>query len=190
VIGRIVNKVDPRPIVTLSFPVFTVVLYMRVQFTPDVDMATIMVPTVIHGAAVAYFFVPLTAIGLSGLPPERIPAASGLTNFARITAGSFGTSISTTLWEDRAALHHAQLVEHLTRGDLSTDRFLDTVMGAGLSHDKALGLLHRTVDVQSIMLAADEIFYVTALLFVVLVGLVWLTRPQRGGMAGADAGAH
>ncbi len=61
----------------------------------------------------AVFFIPLITLALSGLTPDRIPAASGLFNFARITAGSFGTSIATTLWDRRASLHHAQLAEHI-----------------------------------------------------------------------------
>ena len=32
-----------------------------------------------------------------------MPAAAGLSNFVRITAGAMGTSIATTLWESRAA---------------------------------------------------------------------------------------
>jgi DHA2 family multidrug resistance protein len=56
-----------------------------------------MIPTIIQGVALAMFFIPLVTLSLSGLLPERIPSASGLFNFARITAGSFGTSIATTL---------------------------------------------------------------------------------------------
>ncbi|MGE5339684.1 MAG: DHA2 family efflux MFS transporter permease subunit [Gemmatimonadota bacterium] len=190
VVGRFVNRVDPRPIVTISFLVFALVMYLRSLFTTETDLATIMVPTVIQGAAVACFFIPLMAIALSGLTPDRIAGASGLTNFARITAGSFGTSISTTLWEQRASLHHSQLVEHLTRGDLSTDRFFDTATHAGLTHEQALALLNRIVDTQAFTLSVDELFYLSALLFLVLVGLVWLTRPQRGGLGAVDSGAH
>ena len=51
-----------------------------------------MIPTIIQGFGMAFFFVPLMTLIMAGLPPERIPAASGLTNFARITAGAFGTS--------------------------------------------------------------------------------------------------
>jgi DHA2 family multidrug resistance protein len=191
IVGRYVNRVDPRPIVTASFLTFALVMYLRSLFTTDTDMATILVPTVIQGAAVACFFIPLMSIALSGLTPDRIAGASGLTNFARITAGSFGTSISTTLWDHRASLHHSQLVEHLTTGSLPTERFLDVAMRAGLTPEQALGLLNRGVDTQSFTLAADEIFHLAALLFLVLVGVVWLTRPLRGGMAGADGGgAH
>ena len=72
----------------------------------------------------AFFFIPLVTLTLSGIPPEQMPAASGLSNFARITAGSFGTSISTTLWDHRATLHHAQLAEKLTAYDPATSQAL------------------------------------------------------------------
>ena len=180
-VGRMVNRVDPRPIVTLSFLIFALVMGMRALFSTDTDLAAVMVPTVIQGAAVACFFVPLMAISLSGLTPERIPAATGLFNFARITAGAFGTSLSTTMWEERAAMHHAQLVEHLTPDSLPTTQALEAARGLGLSREQGLALLNRLVDTQAFTIAADEIFYLAALLFLLLAGLVWFTRPQRHG---------
>src|SRR5579871_4421727 len=112
-VGRNMHRIDPRWFVTISFGIFALVMIMRSHFDTDASIATLLVPTLIQGAALATFFVPLIAIGLSGLGPEKIPAASGLMNFARITAGSFGTSIVTTLWDRRATLHHAQLVERV-----------------------------------------------------------------------------
>ena len=114
-VGRFSDRFDPRILVTISFAVFALVLFMRAQFNTDATIGTLLVPTIIQGAGMAAFFIPLMSLTLAGLPPERIPAASGLSNFARITAGSFGTSITTTLWDRRATLHHAQLVEHLDR---------------------------------------------------------------------------
>ena len=38
----------------------------------------------------------------------------GLSNFVRITAGAVGTSVFTTLWESRASLHHANLVQSIS----------------------------------------------------------------------------
>ncbi len=191
IVGRLINRIDPRPIVTVSFLIFAFVMWLRSLFSTDTDLATVMIPTVIQGAAVACFFVPLMAISLSGLTPDRIPAATGLFNFARITAGAFGTSISTTMWEDRAALHHAQLVEHLTPDSLPATQALDTARGLGLSHDQALALLNRLVDTQAFTIAADEIFHLAAMLFLLLVGLIWLTRPERRTAAAPmDATAH
>src|SRR5690606_4490682 len=75
-VGKILHKVDARLIVTAAFVVFALVFYMRAQFTPEVDIVTLAIPSVIQGAAMTMFFIPLTAIILSGQPPDQIPAAA------------------------------------------------------------------------------------------------------------------
>jgi DHA2 family multidrug resistance protein len=131
---------------------------------------------------------------MSALPPEKIPAASGLTNFVRITAGAMGTSISTTLWESRAALHHTQLAEAVNPGNPAAQAALSGLASAGLTPEQALAQINRLVDQQAFMLAAADIFYLSAGLFLLLIPLVWLTHPNRssapGGSLDAAAGAH
>jgi len=149
------------------------------------------VPTIIQGAAMAMFFIPLVTLSLSGLAPSRIPSASGLFNFARITAGSFGTSIATTFWDHRATLHHAQLVEEIGRNPASTQA-LATMQASGLTADQSHAMLNRMVDQQAFMLSANDVFYASALLFLALIVVVWLARPAKGSGGGAQAaaGAH
>jgi len=192
-VGRFSDRFDPRVLVTISFSVFALVLFMRAHFNTNATIGTLLVPTIIQGAGMAAFFIPLMSLTLSGLPPERIPAASGLSNFARITAGSFGTSITTTLWDRRATLHHAQLVERLDPSSPVTSQALGTMHSGGFGLDQSYALLNRLVDSQAFMLSANDIFYVSGILFVGLIGLIWLARPPRGGAGGAAAaasGAH
>jgi MFS transporter, DHA2 family, multidrug resistance protein len=191
-VGRTVNRVDPRLYVTASFLTFALVNFMRAQFDTDASFATLLVPTVIQGAAMACFFVPLVSLSLSGVSLERVPAASGLLNFSRITAGSFGTSIVTTLWDRRATLHHAHLVEHVTAGNPVASNALQTLQANGLSAAQSQGLIDRIIDQQAFMRSADDIFYASGLLFLVLIAVIWLARPGRGGAAVVDAaaGAH
>ena len=112
-VGRNVNRIDPRKLATLSFFGFAYVLWLRSNFSTQVPFWVVLIPTVLQGAAMAFFFIPLQTVVFSGLPPDQMPAAAGVSNFARITAGAVGTSIFTTLWERRAALHHSHLVEAL-----------------------------------------------------------------------------
>jgi DHA2 family multidrug resistance protein len=143
--------------------------------------------------AMAFFFIPLMTITMSGLPADRMPAASGLTNFVRITAGAMGTSISTTLWESRAALHHTQLAEAVNPANPAAQATLSGLRAAGLSAEQALAQVNQLVTQQAFMLAAADIFYLSAGLFLLLIPLVWLTHPQKsaGGAAlDAAAGAH
>jgi DHA2 family multidrug resistance protein len=193
IVGRLSHKVDPRVFVTFAFVVFAIVLFMRAHFNTDATIGVLLVPTLIQGIAMATFFIPLIALGLSGLAPDRIPAASGLINFARITAGSFGTSITTTMWDRRATLHHAQLVEHLTQSDPVAAQAFANLNAGGMGTDQSYAVINRLVDQQAFMLSADDIFYVSGLLFLALIVLIWFARPIRGGGGGgaeAAAGAH
>jgi len=191
VVGRTIAKVDPRRFVTFAFLVFALVLWMRSHFSTQADYATLMLPTIIQGVAMAFFFIPLSTITLSGLRPDQIPSASGLSNFARITAGAFGTSLATTLWENRASLHHAQLAESVNAGSPAAQSAMSGLSTSGLSPDQVLGQINQLANQQAFTMAANDIFYVSALMFLMLIPLVWLSRPQRSA-AGADAaaGAH
>jgi DHA2 family multidrug resistance protein len=188
-VGKNVSKIDPRKLATVAFVGFGGVLWMRAHFNTQADFATILLPTVLQGAAMAFFFIPLQAIVFSGLPPERMPSAAGLSNFVRITAGAVGTSLFTTLWDSRSALHHAQLSESVNRGNAAAVQALSQLQAAGLSADQALASLNRTLDQQATTMAVTDLFYASALLFFVLVAVVWLAKPRPGAAAGG-AGAH
>jgi DHA2 family multidrug resistance protein len=191
VVGKNINRVDPRVFATAAFAILALVLLMRSHFNTSADFATLLVPTFIQGAALAVFFIPLVTLGLSGLTPDRIPAASGLFNFARITAGSFGTSIATTWWDRRASLHHAQLAERITSYDPSSAQALAGMQAGGMSPQQSYEAVNRIVDQQAYMLSANDIFYASALLFLVLIAVIWLARPAKAGdAAAAAAGAH
>jgi DHA2 family multidrug resistance protein len=129
------------------------------------------------------------AITLSGLPPEQIASASGVSNFARMTAGAFGTSIATTVWENRAAMHHAHLSEAINSGNLAARDALANLPGSGSDGTLGLALLNRLINTQAYVLSADDVFYGSAVIFLLLVPLVWLARRQKVG-APDSGGAH
>ena len=131
-------------------------------------------------------------ITLSGLSYDKIPAASNPSNFVRITAGSFGTSIATTVWQDRAAMHHVQLTEFVNPGSVAANSALSGLASAALSPDQALGTINPLVDQQAYMLSANDVFYASALIFLLLIPRGCLTRPTHAsaGEADAAAGAH
>lgn len=196
VVGKLLASRDPRQLVTVSFIIFALVFFMRSGFNTDVDVRGLMIPTIIQGAAMAAFFVPLTSITLSGLEPWRIPAASGLSNFARLTAGAFGTSIATTLWENRTTLHHAQLTEVAKPGVQAFDQFMDTFQHTlGVTQQQALSMIDRLINTQAATLSAVDVFHASAIIFLFLTVLVWFAKPKLnkgkdGGAAEAAAGAH
>jgi len=192
IVGMTVGRFDPRLFTSFSFGVFWLVFILRSHFTTDTSFGSLMLPTLIQGIATATFFIPLITITLSGLPPWRIAAASGLSNFTRITAGAFGTSISTTMWENRAAMHHAQLTEAVQLGNPQAVQAIDGLQALGMSHGQALASINNLVTQQAYMISTQEIFFGSAMIFLSLIVLVWLAVervPSFRSDPGA-AGAH
>jgi DHA2 family multidrug resistance protein len=178
-VGRGIQRNDPRKIACAGFLIFAVVSFMRAGFDLHADAWTIAVPMFLQGAANVMFFLPLTALALSGLSPERIPEATGLNNFARYTAGAFGASIAVTLWDDRTKLHRAHLAENLTSYDPATGAALATLQGAGFTPQQAIAQLDRMVEAEARMLSTNDLFWMAGVLFIVLAALVWIARPVR-----------
>jgi DHA2 family multidrug resistance protein len=163
---------------------------MRSHFTVQSDFNTIMVPTILQGAAIAFFFIPLSAITLNGLRPDQIPSASGLSNFVRITAGAMGTSTVTTIWENRATLHHAHMAEQLTSANPVATGSIDALTSSGMGMQQALAMVSRLIDQQAFTRAADDVYLASAVLFLCLIPVIWLAKPQRTGAAVDAGGAH
>ncbi|QDW55108.1 DHA2 family efflux MFS transporter permease subunit [Burkholderia sp. KBS0801] len=188
--AKIMPKSDARVLATLAFLGFAGVFFMRSHYTTSVDLYTLVLPTLLQGIPMALFFTPLTAIILSGLPPERIPAAAGLSNFVRVFAGGVGTSLIATGWNDRTILHHARLAEQSSMNNpayTSAIAQLHATLGGGV--DQATAFFERTLNAQAAMLALNDIFWLSSIIFIVIVPLVWLTRPGKGG-GGMAGGAH
>jgi DHA2 family multidrug resistance protein len=189
-VGKNVSRIDPRWLATAAFIGFAAVLWMRSNFNTQADFGTILLPTLLQGAAMAFFFIPLQTIAFAGLPLERMPAAAGLSNFVRITAGAVGTSVFTTLWESRAGLHHANLAQSIGQANGTAMQTLAGLEGAGYSHEQALAAINRVIDQQAFTMAATDLFYLSSALFLALIALVWMSGPRQVGAAGAGGGAH
>lgn len=188
-IGRFSHKIDMRLLVTFSFIMYAVCFYWRAYtFEPEMDFAAAAWPQFVQGFAVACFFMPLTAIILSGLPPEKLAAASSLSNFLRTLAGSIGTSITTTLWSNRESLHHSHLTESITRYNPNATEAYRQMEALGMTQQQASGYIAQQITEQGLIISANEIFWLSGGIFILLIGLVWFARPPFG--AGKGGGAH
>jgi MFS transporter, DHA2 family, multidrug resistance protein len=191
--GKFLPRTDPRRIATAAFLVFALCFWMRSRYTTGVDTWSLTLPTLVQGIAMAGFFIPLVSITLSGLPGHRIPAASGLSNFVRIMCGGIGTSIFSTAWEHRSIVHHSQLVEQGTSFNPVFNNSLQQMQALGMSQDQTLGFFNSMATQQAAQLGVNDMFYISAGIFVALIALIWITKPERSGggdSAAAASAAH
>jgi DHA2 family multidrug resistance protein len=186
-VGRYIGKYDPRAFAAVSFVIFGVSYFMRAAYPPDASVWVFVVPLLVQGVAMGMFFVALLTIALDRLPPESVPAASGLNNFLRITSGSFATSLTTTFWDRREALHQSRLVESLSAYDPFYSSTLNQLHAQGFVGDSAAAMVLHQVIGQGYLLSSLDIFYFSGWLVMLLVPLCWLVRRPSGGAAAVAA---
>ncbi|WP_027818420.1 DHA2 family efflux MFS transporter permease subunit [Paraburkholderia bannensis] len=191
VVGRILPRSDARIIATCAFVLFAVVFFMRSNYVIEIDTFHLVLPTLLQGIPMALFFVPLTAIILAGQPPGRIPAAAGLSNFVRVFCGAVGTSISTNAWNNRTVLHHERLTEQASIDNPVFRQSIENTQALlHISEPSARALFDFQLTTQAAMMGLNDIFYISAIIFLAIIPLIWITKSTRGGGGGGAAGAH
>ncbi|HEX4269447.1 MAG TPA: DHA2 family efflux MFS transporter permease subunit [Steroidobacteraceae bacterium] len=185
IVGRLISRYDARWFATISFVVFAASYFMRAAYPPDASFWVIAMPALVQGVAMGIFLVALFTIALDRLPPERIPAASGLNNFLRITATGFATSLFTTYWDRRERFHQSRLVESLSVFNPRLRQVEAALRHLGLSsHSAAAAVLHEVVN-QGFLLSSLDLFYFSGWATLVLIGACWLVRRPAGGAVAA-----
>jgi len=185
-VARLSQKVDARWLATFSFATFAASYFMRADFTTAVDVRALIMPILMQGVAMSCFLLSMITISLDGVPPEKVPSASGVSNFVRITSGAFFASLTTTAWDRREAMHQSHLADVVTPVTTQVAQALDGLQTAGLSAQQAAAVLTRQVVGESYLLALDDLSTVSAWLCLGLIVLVWLTR-RPGKLTGPVA---
>lgn len=189
-IGKRLATADLRLISTMAFIIFAVSLFWLAAFTLDTEFDQLWLPRLLQGAGIAFFFVPVNQIILSGIGPERMAAASGVANFFRTISGSFATAIVTFTWTHRQEYHHARLVELVEANRLATQEYLGILYQMNLSPLAAYAKVNQVVNQQAYMLATSEVFWALGMIFLFLIGVVWFTRPPFFTTKGVGGGGH
>jgi DHA2 family multidrug resistance protein len=177
--GRLVTRADARIGASISFLVMAAGLYMRALLNSQASLGDFILPMLLQGAGIAFFFVSVVTITLDGITPQRMPAATSISNFLRITAAAFSTSISTTIWDNRASLHQSRLAEASSAFDPKLQQAIAGLHDLGLTDPQSIAVLTRGMIQQAYTLSSIDYFYATSWIAVLLAGMVWFTRRPR-----------
>jgi DHA2 family multidrug resistance protein len=179
--ARFMSRVDARILATVAFGAFSVSYFMRANYTADAGFWDFVWPLAVQGIAMSTFFVAMLTISLDGIPPERIPSASGISNFTRITAGGFAASITTTMWDRREALHQSRLADGSSAFSPWMQQALAHLHHLGFGDAQAYGVLARSLVGQAYTMASDDLFWLSGWLSIAMIAVVWLARRSVSG---------
>ena len=117
---------------------------------------------------------------------------AGIDFNTRVFAGAVGTSLVSTGWNDRTILHHAQLAEQTS---VNSPNFVASIAALqntlGGSAAQAMAFFESSLNTQAAMLGLNDIFWLSAVIFIAIIPLIWITKPSKdGAAAAAGAGGH
>lgn len=177
-LAKLTDSIDIRWVVTTSFIFYAFCFFWRAYtYVPEVSLSAVIWPQFVQGMAVACFLMPLTTLTLSGLPSEKLASATSLSNFFRTLAGSVGVSITTTMWSSRAALHHSQLVDNISPYNNPSLELYGMLERHGLNQEQISIFINEKITGQSLIMSANDIFWLSGCVFIVLIVTVWFAKP-------------
>ena len=182
--GRLVDRMDPRWLVSTGMAIIAYSLFMMGSLSLGADFWAVMWPRFVQGFGMGLVFVPLTTMSLAAVSIAELPTASGLFNLVRNIGGSVGVAMTTAWLSRQTQVHLGALIGHVTPWSAATAdrlaRLQDVYLAGGVDADtarqQALGHLYREVQRQAEMKAFADDFIQLGTLFVVLVPLVWAMR--------------
>ncbi len=181
-VAKLMARYDARLIATIAFAASAVSYWLRAGLTADASFMAIALPLMVQGISSGSFFIATISILLDGIPQERVPAAAGLSNFARIVAAGFSVSLITTFWDRREAFHQSRLAEMTSGFTPVFNQVLSLLQQLGLSDLSAKAAVSRNMVGQAYLLASVDMFTISAWLCVLGIVLVWLChRAQPHG---------
>jgi DHA2 family multidrug resistance protein len=187
VVAVLVNYVDNRILLAFGFAVFGYSTLMLSHLNLDISIGSVALPNFINGFAGGFVFVPLTSMTMGMLKKQEIGNASGIYNLMRNIGGSIGIATVIALLVRGGQAHQSFLGANLsaTNGHamaLATGLEAKFRMGgasAASAHQMAWGMLYRSIEQQSSLLAYADNFALLGFLALFCILPVLLLRRVR-----------
>ncbi|MCB1118244.1 MAG: hypothetical protein KDK50_06665, partial [Chlamydiia bacterium] len=178
-VAKIMERARLKYVIMTSFALFLGVYLFYSFITTQISFSYAAISRLMVGLPVAIYMAPLTAITLAHVPSNQMTSASGVFHFFRIFCGGLGTSLFVTLWERRTVFHRFNLIEVLNPFNPHTESTLKELHHMGLKGKEGLEVLNLMAGQQAEVLAANDVFWTSAWLFLPLIFLaIWFKKRK------------
>ncbi len=171
---RLMRLVDPRLIVTCGLFWIGGATLLRSEWTSQADFWTLLIPQLLMGFAIPFFFNTVVTMMFASVQPQEQPAAAGMFAFMRTMGLAFAASLSLTYWDNQARVAGAELV-----GKVHGATTVDTLVASGFSFEQSRMIIGRLVEQEAITLATDKVFLVTGLILILIPAFIWFVPVPK-----------
>lgn len=188
--GKMLQKgVSPAFIVLLGFLCFIYFNWSMSQITLETSAQYIAITLIFRAVGMAFLTVPLATLAISSLEPKDMPQGAALNNMMRQLGGSFGISILNTYVARRMAAHRTDLISNVTETNPIAMTKLNNLIRLFQQHGlgpqdariRALALMDKSVQRQSILLSYIDGYLFIALFFTLAIPLLIIVAKKRKG---------
>ncbi len=190
-VGVLVSKVEARWLIACGSVIVAASLVVMSRWNLEIDFWTAARGRMIQGLGLAFLFIPINVAAFAFVPKDKTNMGTGIINLARNIGASVGIATVTTLLDRRAQVHQNFLVEHVNASNPAyqamvsgmTHRLTAAGSSAAQAAAQSNGLVYRMIQRQSSLLAYVDNFRMLALIFLLLIPLMFLMKKSKpGGM--------
>jgi DHA2 family multidrug resistance protein len=189
-VGILTGKVNNRLLIGPGMILIAGASMMMGDFNLAICSHDFFWPNFIQGMGMALTTIPLMTVAMSTIRNEQMGNATGLFALARNLAGSIGIAVAIAMVSRGALRHQAYLTAHLTPFDLPYQNAvqmgqaaLTPGMGAAQAAPGTLGVIYKSLLMQTNMQAFADEFRWLALVCFLSVPLVLLLKKAQGKKA-------
>jgi DHA2 family multidrug resistance protein len=184
------TKTDPRRLLVVGMVLGSVTMFQLSGLNLYAGFWDIFWAQVLQGVALSFLFIPLMALAMSRISPEKMGNATSIFNLMRNIGGSVGIALMTTFLARRAQVHQNHLVANVTAGSGQTARMLQGLRANFVAHGidgvtasrKAIAAVYGLVQQHAAMLAFVEAFWIMGVVFLLMLPflpLLQYAKPAR-----------
>lgn len=193
IVGFLTAKIDARKLLSVGLVGGAITLFQLGSLNLQVGYWDIFWPQFFQGLAMGLIFVPLTTVSMSLISREEMGNATSLFNLMRNLGGSVGIAVIATMLSRNTQTQYNILGTHVSAFDARTRMLLEQMRGAFISGGMdfstagraAYAALSGMVSQQAVMVAFVQLFRILALVFAVVIPLVFIMRKPKPGRPAA-----
>ncbi|MGD8795733.1 MAG: DHA2 family efflux MFS transporter permease subunit, partial [Thiohalophilus sp.] len=189
-VGRLINRIDPRLIIITGIALFTLGSYQTTQYSLVMSIGWVILPMVLQGLGLGMIFIPLSTLAFSTLPPRHAAEAAGMFSLLRTIGSGIGVSVVVTVLTRHAqyAWHH--LGAQLSPFNPAVEPYLNQ-LGMTLQSPQAPAILAEELSRQAQMIGFLDAYIFVTVAFAAMTPLVFIMKsppPSRASTQPLPAG--
>jgi DHA2 family multidrug resistance protein len=183
----LMQRVSAKIIIAIGMLLCAYGTYLMAKWNLDINMGKMAWEATIQGLGMSCVFGPLSTIVFDNLPHEKIAAASGVFSFSRNMGLSIGVALLTTVLTTQTQVNWNRLGGHINSMNTNLWHWLN-VQHLSIHSPAAIQRLTNVLYTQASMISYVNVYWLAAILFVVMVPLVLFIK--KGHISGDMTAMH